>query len=319
MSRFREHGPRLRSGIRSCTRIGYGIYSGENDMDEPQDRTYEYKPCWSAILFGVLLCGAAATVAAYSACSNFGLRIWGIKLPPGIAACTWWAMAVTSLGGGFLFLLMAVHRLIRVQRILLTPAAIFVPKGRFSSKVVIIPFSTVTDLSLSQVHGQRFLKISHQQGTFTIASSLLPEREDLEVVHKMLLERVEQSKQGIRALQYQRPPDITAEEAQAAIARDDPAELCMVPISVSMYHEDLEWSEAICIRLSTHRDATVRGNAVLGFGHLSRRFRKLDEGVVRPIIEKALIDADPYVRGQAHAAADDVAHFLGWKVKGQNE
>jgi hypothetical protein len=61
----------------------------------------------------------------------------------------------------------------------------------------------------------------------------------------------------------------------------------------------------------------VRGNAVLGFGHLARRFRRLDEGVVRPIIENALLDADPYVRGQADAAADDVAHFLGWKVKGR--
>ncbi len=116
---------------------------------------------------------------------------------------------------------------------------------------------------------------------------------------------------------YQRPPDTTAEEAEAAIARDDPAELYVVPISVSMYHEDLEWSQAICIRLSKHQDATVRGNAVLGFGHLARRFRKLDEGVVRPIIENALLDAEPYVRGQAHDAADDVAHFLGWKVKGK--
>jgi hypothetical protein len=116
---------------------------------------------------------------------------------------------------------------------------------------------------------------------------------------------------------YRQPPHSTAEEAEAAIARDDPAELYVVPISVSMYHVDLEWSQGVCIRLSTHRDATVRGNAVLGFGHLARRFRRLDEGVVRPIIENALLDADPYVRGQADAAADDVAHFLGWKVKGR--
>jgi hypothetical protein len=135
----------------------------------------------------------------------------------------------------------------------------------------------------------------------------------------MLAEQVEASRQGIKALHYQQRPDSAGEEAEAAIARDDPAELYVVPISISMYHEDLEWAQETCVKLASHRDATVRGNAVLGFGHLARRFRKLDEGVVRPIIENALLDADPYVRGQAHDAADDMAHFLGWKVKGQNE
>ena len=37
-----------------------------NDQPELEDHEYEYKPRWSAILFGVLLCGAAATVAAAS-------------------------------------------------------------------------------------------------------------------------------------------------------------------------------------------------------------------------------------------------------------
>ena len=58
---------------------------------------------------------------------------------------------------------------------------------------------------------------------------------------------------------------------------------------------------------------------VLGFGHLARRFRRLDEGVVRPIIENALADANPYIRVQADAAADDMTHFLGWRVTGRSE
>jgi hypothetical protein len=135
------------------------------DMAQPQDHEYEYKLRWTAILFGVLLCGTGATVAAALAVSGCGLRIMGIRLTPELAAGTWWAMAVTSLGGGFLFLLMAVQRLIRIQRLILTPAAIVVPKGRFSAKVVMIPYSTITDLSVSQVHWQKFLRIDHQRGT----------------------------------------------------------------------------------------------------------------------------------------------------------
>jgi hypothetical protein len=115
---------------------------------------------------------------------------------------------------------------------------------------------------------------------------------------------------------YQEPSRLTVEYVEDAIARDDPGELPGVPISVSLCHDSLEWSQTVCVRLSSHRDATVRGNAILGFGHLARRFRRLDEDMVRPVIENALTDADRYVRGQAHAAAEDVTHFLGWRVTG---
>jgi len=205
-----------------------------DDTPQLQDLEYEYKPRWSSILLGVLLCGTGTTVAAALAVSNFGLRIWGIRLPPEIAAGTWWTLAVTSLGGGFLFLLMAGQRMFRTQRIVLTPAAIFVPKGRFSSKVVMISFSAITDLSVSQVYSQRFLKITHHDGTATIVSSWLPERDDFDVVHKMLAEQVEASRQGIKALHYQQRPDSAGEEAEAAIAREYSGELYVVPIRILM-------------------------------------------------------------------------------------
>jgi len=114
---------------------------------------------------------------------------------------------------------------------------------------------------------------------------------------------------------YVEPPRCTEEEVAAAIARDDPDELRLVPISVSLYHDDLEWSQAICIRLSAHRDPIVRGNAVLSFCHLARRFGELDEPRVRPIIQSALRDADVYVREQANDILDEVGHHLGWQFE----
>lgn len=161
------------------------------NMAQLQDHEYEYKARWSAILLGVLLCGAGATVAAALAGSNRGLIIHGIKLSPEMAACFWLSMTILALGGVLLFLLMAFHRLIRTQRIVLTPTAIIVPKGRFSSKMVIIPFSTITDLSVSKVSSQRFLKITHQCGATTIASSFLPMKTDFQSIFHALAERVE--------------------------------------------------------------------------------------------------------------------------------
>ncbi len=104
------------------------------------------------------------------------------------------------------------------------------------------------------------------------------------------------------------------DKMKAALARDDPEELLQLVISIGLYAEDPVWSQSICQRLSRHPHHIVRGNAVLCFGHLARRFGALDRNIVLPLIESALIDEDSYVRGQARGAAEDVRHFLNWQV-----
>jgi hypothetical protein len=103
-------------------------------------------------------------------------------------------------------------------------------------------------------------------------------------------------------------------KVEAVLARGDPAELLYVPIVVSLDPPDCAWSFAICKRLATHADANVRGNAILGFGHLARTCGAL-EREVGALIEAAHDDPDEYVRGQAYDAACDVNHFLGWKLR----
>ena len=84
----------------------------------------------------------------------------------------------------------------------------------------------------------------------------------------------------------------------------------------SLLFKELTIAESLCRELFDHEDEQVRGNAVLGFGHLARRFGKLDKKTALPLIESALVDSSDYVRGQAWAAAEDVGHFLGWKPEG---
>jgi hypothetical protein len=102
--------------------------------------------------------------------------------------------------------------------------------------------------------------------------------------------------------------------AEAAIARDEPAELLYVPVAALLHAERLEWAQGVCARLAAHPHFNVRGNAVLGFAHLARRFRRLDRALVEPLVAGALADPDPYVRGHAHDAAADLRHFLGWDL-----
>src|SRR5262245_19042840 len=112
-------------------------------------------------------------------------------------------------------------------------------------------------------------------------------------------------------MKYVEPKLFTKDEVARLIESDDLEELHVVPISVSLYSDDLPWAQDICIRFSSHSRGWVRGNAVLGFGHLARRFRHLDLARVLPIIKRSLCDADVSVCGQALSAADDLEHFLG--------
>jgi len=104
------------------------------------------------------------------------------------------------------------------------------------------------------------------------------------------------------------------EEVESAISRNDADELPHAVLSAALYTDDPTWAEDVCFRLVKHEHSNVRGNAILGFGHIARIHRRLDEGRVKPLLEAALRDESDYVRGQADAAADDVVSFLKWQI-----
>jgi hypothetical protein len=109
-------------------------------------------------------------------------------------------------------------------------------------------------------------------------------------------------------------PEMSVEEVEAAIGRNQPDELLLAVLSAALHGLDPAWAQDVCCRLAAHEHFNVRGNAILGFGHLVRIHGRLDRSVVLPIIKAGLKDSHEYVRGQAHAAADDVEHFLQWSV-----
>jgi hypothetical protein len=108
----------------------------------------------------------------------------------------------------------------------------------------------------------------------------------------------------------------TSEDIAAALERNAPNELPFVPLTVAMASPDLPTAVDVCIRLARHDDPAVRGNAIVSLGHLARRFRSLDEGTVKPLIEQALRDPDNSVRVLAKSAADEIHQFLFWSIAG---
>ena len=105
-------------------------------------------------------------------------------------------------------------------------------------------------------------------------------------------------------------------DIESAIGRNDPEELPLVPLTVALLAAEPALAEETCIRLAGHGDPAVRGNALVALGHVARRFRRLDESRVRPLLEAGLRDADPAVRALAKSAADEVHQFLHWTITG---
>src|SRR6185436_19314458 len=110
----------------------------------------------------------------------------------------------------------------------------------------------------------------------------------------------------------------TEADVEVVLERGDPQELLYVPIVVGMNAADCErvWAENICLRLAEHPHFNVRGNAVLGLGHIARTCRALNVSAAVPIIATALQDEHEFVRGHAVGAAEDLATYLGVKVPG---
>ena len=102
------------------------------------------------------------------------------------------------------------------------------------------------------------------------------------------------------------------EGVEDALLRDDPIELVDVISEVALEGEPWAFAQACCVQLARHRNATVRGIAVNGFGQLARRFGRLDPNVVKRRVDRALHDRSEYVREQALSAVDDLATFLAW-------
>lgn len=112
---------------------------------------------------------------------------------------------------------------------------------------------------------------------------------------------------------------MTLDRITDALTRNDPRELLHIPIALSMEPPEDDhpgYAESVCRQLAVHADANVRGNAILGFGHLARTAGIIwKPKEVRALVEAGLADPDAYVCGQAQAAADDLRHFLKWKLK----
>jgi hypothetical protein len=109
---------------------------------------------------------------------------------------------------------------------------------------------------------------------------------------------------------------ITPKEVNLALLRNDPEELQLVSVTLALSDLDFNFTQAVCFQLCSNGNSKVKGNALISLGHLARRFRRLDEQAIKPLIESLLQNPDEFVRTCAKSAADEIHQFLHWQIEG---
>jgi hypothetical protein len=153
---------------------------------------FVYRPRWFWIIIGVLLFGAGTIIFCHKALTNDrGLIINGIiELPITGATIFYWVMCVASAAFVFAANFLVLHRLAFSQRITFTSETIVVPRSRWSSEEIAVEYGAITGIEATEVSGEKFLRVTHSEGKFTIVASMLPTRQAYDEVYQLLLEHV---------------------------------------------------------------------------------------------------------------------------------
>ncbi len=114
-------------------------------------------------------------------------------------------------------------------------------------------------------------------------------------------------------------PKFAKAEMKKALVENDIEKLIHIPLFASLYYKDRNFAEEVCIRLASHSNNNIKGNAIEGFEHIARIDKNLNEEIIKPIIIKALKDENEFVRDKAEWTKDATKQFLKWKYKKWNK
>ncbi|MET7760861.1 hypothetical protein ABZS71_02025 [Streptomyces sp. NPDC005393] len=107
-------------------------------------------------------------------------------------------------------------------------------------------------------------------------------------------------------MQYERPRQVTAEEAAATFHSGQPREIAETLIAASLSLQDREWVEQWLIHFSAHPASDVRRAAALSLGHLARLHRQVSPQAVEAVGQ---LRDDQSLSGAAADALEDVEIF----------
>jgi hypothetical protein len=155
-------------------------------------KTYRYVPSWKTLTLAILFFSAIAVGLGYAASRNTGglrvLRLFTISP----AGATRFYVSCSAIGGVLtLTALFGVwRRLARPQTIVVDEEGLEVPRSFLAHDNVRVPFAQIKQASITQVSGDRFLKLELNDGTrHSITQSLLPSKAAFDEIHDAIRQR----------------------------------------------------------------------------------------------------------------------------------
>lgn len=109
-------------------------------------------------------------------------------------------------------------------------------------------------------------------------------------------------------MKYDDSRPIGRSEAETMFNSENPDAICEALIRVALHDPDPLWSQMVVLRFVAHDDSEVRGLAATCLGHIARIHRRMDLGIVVPILSK--LAEDPLVGGRAEDALDDIRTYM---------
>ena len=98
-------------------------------------------------------------------------------------------------------------------------------------------------------------------------------------------------------------PILSHAQAEAAFRGDDTHAICSALAATTLTDWDRTWLESWCVALARHDALPVRQMAATCFGHIARRFRRLNQTSLDALDE---LCKDPGAITYAQAALEDV-------------
>jgi len=151
-------------------------------MDSSLPKTYSYNPKATTIILCVLFFGACAAVLGWKAATNDrGLILNGIfTFSEGGASIFYWILAALSVGFVLIGFLLTIQRAIGSVSLEITDSWVSIPHGFIKKKITKVEFADVTDLSETEVQGQRFFYLHTPKKKYCLNRALMPSKDQYE-------------------------------------------------------------------------------------------------------------------------------------------
>ncbi len=153
---------------------------------------FEYKPnAWLFLLVIILFSGMAWFFVSEALTNDRGLTINHlIRLSTFSATCLFWFFACFMVFLTIISALVLIVGLRSSNEIVLNDTHITAPKRGVSVKTISLRFDEIRDVQIQVMQKQKFLNIFHVGGKLTIVRSMMPTKEDFEVLTNLVIERV---------------------------------------------------------------------------------------------------------------------------------